>query len=150
MCLLVAEGFGRLVPSVKTENDVKLCLSTWVTLCPNMAERCRHKKSHLYFILFFYALLVLSLVGHIPNIDYVICLWLWNILVMILVTMNERQQVLTLFKHCSVYLFFSSTLKKSGIPFKIRQMKYNKLSNRSFTAITLKATNCFRIETHHT
>ena len=24
---------------LKTENDFKLCLSTWVTLCPNMAER---------------------------------------------------------------------------------------------------------------
>ena len=45
VCLLVVEGFGNLVPYVKTENDVKLCLSTWVTLCPNMAERCRHKKS---------------------------------------------------------------------------------------------------------
>ena len=43
MCLLV-EGFGSLVPCVKTEDDVKLCLSTWVTLCPNMAERCGHKK----------------------------------------------------------------------------------------------------------
>ena len=40
----VVEGFGSLVPCVKTENDVKLCLSTLVTLCPNMAERCRHKK----------------------------------------------------------------------------------------------------------
>ena len=69
--------FGSLVPYVKAENDVKLCLSTWVTLCPNMAERCRHTKFHLYFILFVYALLVHSLVGQvlgIPNIDCVICL----------------------------------------------------------------------------
>ena len=29
----------------KTKNDVTLCLSTWVTLCPNMAERCRHQNS---------------------------------------------------------------------------------------------------------
>ena len=64
VCLLVVEGFGSLVPYVKSENDVKLCLSTWVTLCPNMAERCRHTKFHLYFILFVYALLVHSLVGH--------------------------------------------------------------------------------------
>ena len=50
-----------------------------------------------------------SLVGHIPNIDCVIC----NIVVMILVTMNERQQVLSLKKHCSVdSYFFSPTLKK--------------------------------------
>ena len=68
VCQLVVEGFGGLVPCVKTESDVKLCLSTWVTLCPNMAERCRHKNVHLYFILFVYALLVHSLVGHIPNI----------------------------------------------------------------------------------
>ena len=38
---------------------------------------------------------------------------------------------------------------KNGIPLKSRQRKYNKFSNRSFTAITLKATNCFNIETHH-
>ena len=69
MCLLVVEGFGSQVPCVKTENDVILYLSTWVTVCQNMAERCRHKKIHLYFILFVYALLVHSLVGHIPNID---------------------------------------------------------------------------------
>ena len=36
---------------VKTENDVKHCLSTWVTLCPNMAERCRHKKNPPLFYL---------------------------------------------------------------------------------------------------
>ena len=83
VCLLVVEDFGRLVPCIKTENDVKLCLSTWVTLCPNMAERCRHKKCHFCFILFVYALLVHPLVGHMPNIDCVVCLWLWNIFVMI-------------------------------------------------------------------
>ena len=59
---------------IKTENDIKLCLSTWVTLCPYMAERCRHKKCHLRFILFVFALLVHPLVGHIPNIDCVVCL----------------------------------------------------------------------------
>ena len=74
MCPLAVEDFGSLVPCVKTENDVKLCLSTWVTLCPNMAVRCRDKKFHLYFTLFVYALLVHSLVGHIPNLDCVICL----------------------------------------------------------------------------
>ena len=88
-CLLV----DSLVPCFKTENDIKFCLSTWVTLCPNMAERCRHKKCHLCFILFVYALLVHPPVGHMPKIDGVVCLWLWNIFVMILVTMNERQQV---------------------------------------------------------
>ena len=56
VCLLIEEDFDSLVPCLKTENDVKLCLSTWVTLCPNMAERCRHKKCHLCFILFVYAL----------------------------------------------------------------------------------------------
>ena len=40
VCLLVVEGFGSLVLCVKTENDVILCLSTWITLYPNMAERC--------------------------------------------------------------------------------------------------------------
>ena len=89
---LFVEGLGSLVLCVKTENDVKLCLSTWVTLYPNMAERCRHKKFYLYFILFVYPLLVHSLVEHISNIDCVIC----KIVVMILVTMNERQQVLSL------------------------------------------------------
>ena len=73
VCLLVVEGFGILVPCVKTENDVKLC-RIWVTLCPNMAERCRLTKFHLYFILFVYTLLVHSLVWHIPNIDCVLCL----------------------------------------------------------------------------
>ena len=73
VCLLVVEGFGSLFPCLKTENDVKLCRKC-VTLCPNMAERCRHKKFHHYFILFVYALLVHSLVEHIPNIDCVICL----------------------------------------------------------------------------
>ena len=38
VCLLVVDGFGSLVHCVKTENDVKLC-HTWVTLCPNIAER---------------------------------------------------------------------------------------------------------------
>ena len=66
--------FDSLVPCLKNENDVKLCLSTVVTLCPNMAERCRHKKCHLSFILFVYALLVHPLVGHMPNIDCVVCL----------------------------------------------------------------------------
>ena len=56
VCLLVVEDFDSLVPCLKTENDVKLCLSTWVTLCPNTAERCRHKKCHLCFIFFVYAL----------------------------------------------------------------------------------------------
>ena len=37
--------FGSLVSCLKTENEVKSCLSAWVTLCPNMAERCRQKKS---------------------------------------------------------------------------------------------------------
>ena len=46
------------------QNDVKLCLSTWFTLWPNMAERCRHKKCHLCFV---YALLVHPLVWHMPN-----------------------------------------------------------------------------------
>ena len=53
MCLLVVEGFGRLVPFVKAENDVKLCLSIWVTLCPNMAERCRQldiKNTPLFYL----------------------------------------------------------------------------------------------------
>ena len=35
MCLLVVEDFDSLVPCLKIENDVKLCLSTWVTLCLN-------------------------------------------------------------------------------------------------------------------
>ena len=39
-----------LVPCLMTRNDAKLCLSTWVTLCPNMAERCRHKKCHLFYL----------------------------------------------------------------------------------------------------
>ena len=52
VCLLVAEDFDSLVPCLNTENDIELCLSTWVTLCPNMAERCGHKKWHLCFILF--------------------------------------------------------------------------------------------------
>ena len=39
MCLLVVEDFDSLDPCLKTENDVKFCLSTWVTLCPNMAEK---------------------------------------------------------------------------------------------------------------
>ena len=30
VCLLVVEYFDSLVPYVKTENDVKLCLSTWM------------------------------------------------------------------------------------------------------------------------
>ena len=50
MCLLVVEGFGNLVPCLKTENDVILCLSTWVTLCPNMAEKCRHKSPSLFYL----------------------------------------------------------------------------------------------------
>ena len=65
----------------------------------------RHTKFHLYFILFVYTLLVHCLVGHIPNIDCVICLWLWNIVVMILVTINEEQQVLSLQKLCSVDIY---------------------------------------------
>ena len=73
-CLLVVEDFDSLVPCLKTENDVKLCLRTWVTLCPNMVERCRHKKCHLCFILIVYALLVHPLVWHMPNIDYAFCL----------------------------------------------------------------------------
>ena len=90
VCLLAVEDFDNLVPCLKTENDVKLCLSTCVTLCPNMTEMCGHKKCHLCFILFVYALLVHPLVGHMPSIDCVVCLWLWNIFVMMLVTMNER------------------------------------------------------------
>ena len=39
VCLLVVEDFDSQVPCLKTENDVKLCLSTWLTLCPNMDER---------------------------------------------------------------------------------------------------------------
>ena len=148
-CLLVVEVFGSLVPYVKTENDIKLCLSTWVTLCPNMAERCRHTKFRLYSILFVYALLVHSLVGHIPNIDCVICLWVWNIVVMILVTINERQQVLSLQKHCSVDLYFFSPTLKRWYNSQKQAKKNNKLSNRSITAFTLKATNCFNIEIHH-
>ena len=68
---------------------------------------------------------------------------------LILVTMNERQHILSLKTHCSVDLYFFTYIKKSGIPFKNRQRKYNKLSNWPFTAIVLKATNCFNIETHH-
>ena len=44
VCLFCPEDFDSLIPCLKTENDVKPRLSTWVTLCPNMAERCRHKK----------------------------------------------------------------------------------------------------------
>ena len=76
VCLLVVEDFDSLTPCLKTENDVKLCLSTWVTLCLNMVESCRHKKCGLCFILFVYALLVHPLVGHMPNIDCVVCLLL--------------------------------------------------------------------------
>ena len=72
VCLLVVEDFGSLLPCLKIENDVKLCFSTWVKFCLNMAERCRHKKCHLCFILFVYALLVHPLVGHMPNIDCVV------------------------------------------------------------------------------
>ena len=43
-CLQVVEGFDILVPGLRAKNDVKLCLNTSVTLCPNMDERCRHKK----------------------------------------------------------------------------------------------------------
>ena len=39
VCLLVVEGFDILGPCLKTENDVKLCLRTWVTLCPNMTVK---------------------------------------------------------------------------------------------------------------
>ena len=74
VCLLVVEDFDSLVPCLKPENDVKLCLRTWVTLCPNMVERCRHKNCHICFILFVYALLVHPLVGHMLNIDSVVCL----------------------------------------------------------------------------
>ena len=41
VCLLVVVEFGSLDPCLKTENDIKLCLSTWVTLCPNMAEKVK-------------------------------------------------------------------------------------------------------------
>ena len=44
VCLLVVEDFDSLDPCLKTENYVKFCLTTCVSLCPNMAERCRHKK----------------------------------------------------------------------------------------------------------
>ena len=74
VCLLVVEDFDSLVPCLKIENDVKLCLRTWGTLCLKIAERCRHKKCHLCFIWFVYALLVHPLVGHMPNIDCVVCL----------------------------------------------------------------------------
>ena len=93
VCLLVVEDFDSLVSCLKTENDVKHRLGTWVTLFPNKAERCRHKKCHLCFILFVYALVEHHLIGHMPNIACVVCLWLWNIFAMIIITMNERQQV---------------------------------------------------------
>ena len=35
------KDFDSLVSCLKTENDINLCFSTWVTLCPNMAERYR-------------------------------------------------------------------------------------------------------------
>ena len=149
MCPLVVEDFDSLVPCLKTENDVKLCLSTWVTLCLNMAERCWHKKCHLCFILFVYAFLVHALVGHISNIDCVVCIWLWNIFVMILVTMNERQQVFRCENIVALTYIFFTYIKKMVYLTENRQRKHNKLSNRPFTTFILKVTNPFNVETHH-
>ena len=116
------ESFWQPGSLLKAKNDVKLCLSTWVTLFPNMAERCRHKKCRLCFILFVYALLVHPLVGHMPNVDCVVCLWLWNIFVMILVTMNERQQVFRCKNIVALTYIFSPTLK-TGIPYRKQAKK---------------------------
>ena len=55
VCLLVVEDFDSLVPCLKLKMTSSF-VSAWVTLCPNMTERCRHKKCHLGFILFVYAL----------------------------------------------------------------------------------------------
>ena len=47
------------------------------------------------------------------------------------------------------YIIFIYVKKKWYTSQKQAKKIYNKLSNRPFTAITLKATNCFNIETHH-
>ena len=45
VCLLVVKDFDSLVPCLKTENDVKLCISTWVTLCPNYLKGVDIKRA---------------------------------------------------------------------------------------------------------
>ena len=101
----------------KNENDHKLCLSSWVALCPNMAARCRHKKVPPQFYLVRLCPFGAPPVGHMPNIDCVVCLWLWNLFVIILVTMNERKQVFRCKNIVALTYIFLPTLKK-GIPYK--------------------------------
>ena len=67
---------------------------------------------------------------------------------MILVTMNKRQHVFRCKNIVALTYTFSPTLK-NGIPYKNRQRKHNKLSDRPFTTIILKVTNPSNIETHH-
>ena len=62
VCLLIVEDVDSLVPCLKTEKDVKLCISTWATLCPNMDERCGHKKNPPLFY-FVYLRLIGALSG---------------------------------------------------------------------------------------
>ena len=70
MCLLVVKGFGGLVACVNTENDAILCLSTWVTLCPNISECVHIKIPPVFYRVCLRSFGALS-GWHIPNINCV-------------------------------------------------------------------------------
>ena len=63
MCLLVLEYVDSLVPCLKTENDVKICLSTWVTLCP-IGIKGVDIKNPLFYLVY------LRLFGALPDRTY--------------------------------------------------------------------------------